>query len=109
MNSIKKGMEYDCFTDNIYDQPECPHCEMPIFEIGLADIGKTFKCQCCKKDFTVTDSDWLRKYIEDFTGEKVEEQKCSCGGKMTVHMLKRNGKWRTFSGECENCGLRFIV
>lgn len=107
---IQKGMEYDYHTDSIYDQPECPYCGMPIFGIKLDDIGKTFKCTCCEKDFTVTDSAWLRKYIEDFTGEKTEEQKCSnCGGIMTVHSIKRNGEWRTFSGECKSCGLRFIV
>lgn len=110
IKEIRKGIEYDCYSDSIYDQPECPHCEMPIFGIKLDDIGKTFKCPCCEKEFTMTDSEWLRKYIEDFTGEKVEEQKCSsCGGKMTVHLIKRNGEWRTFSGECQNCGFRFIV
>lgn len=108
-SEIRKGMEYDCHSDSIYDQPECPHCEMPIFGIKLDDIGKTYKCPCCEKDFTVTDSEWLRKYIEDFTGEKTEERECRCGGKLTVRLFKRNGEWRTASGECEKCGLRFIV
>lgn len=109
-NEIQKGMEYDYHTDSIHDQPECPHCKMPIFGLEASDIGSIIKCPCCEKDIQITDSDWLRKYIEDYTGEKTEEQKCmGCGGKMTVHLIKRNREWRIFSGKCENCGLRFIV
>lgn len=112
VKEIRKGIEYDCYTDSIYDQPECPSCGQPMFQLTFDDIGKTVECPCCETKFTVTDSEWIRKYFENFTGEneKTEEHICmECGGKMTVHLIKRNGEWRTFSGECESCGLKFIV
>lgn len=108
MNAVK-GMEYDHYTDSIYDTVECPECGMPIFGLEESDVGKEVECGCGEK-VLIPDEDWVRKYIEDNTGHRVETVKCfSCGGKMIQHLYKRRGTWRVGHGECQDCGMRFIV
>ena len=105
-----KGLGYDMHTDACYTQPECPECGYPLF-IEEKDIGNTVKCTC-GASLHIPDTDWIRKYVDNFTGQKEIEWPCmndKCDGTMKVLKVKRNGNWVTAGGQCEKCGMRFIV
>lgn len=105
-----RGLGYDIHTDSCYTIPECPKCGGPLF-IDEDDIGKVVECGCGRM-IRIPDTDWTRKYVEDFTGEKVEEMPCltdGCDGVMKVKKVKRSGEWQTAGGQCEKCGAWFIV
>ncbi len=104
------GIEYDAHTDSTYYVPECWYCGMPLSGLEESDIGNEIECPYCERKIRIPDADWIRKYIEGNTGTMTDEEDCMfCDGKMTVKKIKKNGKWRTFSGVCQKCGARFIV
>lgn len=108
--TVKKGMEYDLRSDSIYDCPVCPECETPIFGVKEADIGKEKECICCNTKVLIPDEPWVRKYIEDNTGTRTEQDVCKiCGGTVERTVTKINGRWQTISGICKDCGLRYLV
>ena len=107
-NEVYKGTEYDSHTDTCYNMPVCPECGNPLF-IEEEDVGKVVECGICHTRLTVPEEGWIRKYINDFTGQRIEEMPCGCGGTMKIMRVKYNGNWVTAGGQCEKCGMRFIV
>lgn len=104
----QKGIDYDYRTDSIYDIVECPECQTPLFGLEETDIGKEVECVCGKK-VMLPDEPWVHEYIEENTGHTTTTLPCSCGGTITKHWYKTNGRWYVGSGSCDKCGLRFIV
>ena len=105
-----KGMEFDRYSDSIYDCPVCPECETPLSGVKKSDIGKSVPCGYCGAQVLIPDEPWIRKYIEENTGVKEDTVVCiQCGGNIKTKMIKTNGTWRTFGGICEKCGAKYLV
>jgi len=103
------GMEYDMHTDSIYHSPSCPKCEAPIFK-----EHERYLCISCGEEVEVDDpemQEWLR--VREETREITQDCMFGCGGKDTVHIQQTRNpitlKWQTMYGECEKCGMSFIV
>lgn len=106
MIKAKWGLEYDYHNDKCYNEPQHEECGAPIyFEEGA------YRCICCGEEMELTDD--MKKWIDERSGEKEECIPCMNCGKptMKVHYYKNRNtlEWETGCGECDSCGMRFIV
>lgn len=102
-------IDYDYQKDEIIDVPTCPVCNGDKEQMPYMIDFSCGRCGNCGAKINLTGAK-IKKYIEDNTGEKTEEETCiKCGGVMKIYSYKRNGEWRTGHGGCDSCGFRFIV
>jgi DNA-directed RNA polymerase subunit RPC12/RpoP len=112
--------DYDSRTDSIYKRPCCPECGEPILLFGDA-----YHCVSCGEKVEVTNPE-MEKWFDDRAEIRYEQKDCprmplddegkefmGCGGKGTLRVLyvrnKATLEWQEAQGECEKCGLKFIV
>ena len=104
-------LEYDMHTDKCYKHPGCPKCDMPIYkdkEDGL------YHCLSCGEEVFMEDPRMI-KWMQEREETKTEYEDCflGCGGEKCVKVHYRRNpvtmEWQQAYGECEKCGLRFIV
>lgn len=113
------GIEHDHREDKYYDCPTCRVCMAPIYK-----DGEEYRCVSCQELFEVDDE--MREWIDARNETKVETGDCpvakskrgdvwtsGCGGVGTMKIVYvRNPvtmKWEVHHGECQQCGLRFMV
>lgn len=102
-------MDYDHTEDKTYYRPGCPECQAPVGK----DIDDEYHCYSCGKVVSVEDPERVRWFAE-MSDTMTEMSKCwRCGRDNALKTLYiRNPvsrKWQAASGECRECGMRFIV
>lgn len=109
MRKAKWVLDYDFKDDKCYKCPGCKECMAPV---RLSDDDGKYYCFSCGEEFELDDD--MKKWIEDRRGSKIEIEDCyGCGGKNchTVRFCKDpiSLRWRAVSGECSECGVRWMV
>ena len=100
-------MDYDMSEDKCYDRPCCPECHAPIgrYEDGL------YHCFSCGEVVDVTEPDMI-KWFSDREQTKTETSSClKCDGEIETYYMKNpvTLEWQVMGGQCNKCGMRFIV
>lgn len=98
--------DYDYRNDKCYKAVGHKECYAPIFE-----FNGIYKCVCCGKEARLNLAQ--RIWYERRKGTKIKTEKCFGCGKRTMKVMYRRNhmtrKWECGNGECNDCGIKFIV